>query len=154
MGAGRSHPGPLTGGGCEAPKPPCPPGENRPFSKPENLTCPSLSVQGRGRMLPLEILNGAPQSSGQVLTPFVPLLVFFCFFFLFPLNIPSIFSLWLKDQRAREPALPIMNELLVLLAYASVMWCLCSAERIKTNSFGKDSSFKIALQRAAVRDII
>lgn len=59
---------------------------------------------------------------------------FFFFFFLFPLNIPSIFSLRLKDQRAREPALPIMNGLLALLAYASVMWCLCSAEREKKNT--------------------
>lgn len=53
-----------------------------------------------------------------------------CSFFLpslfSPLNIPGIFSLWLKDQRAGEPPLPLMNELLVLLYYASIMWCLCS----------------------------
>lgn len=52
-------------------------------------------------------------------------------FFLFPLHIPGIFSLWLKDQRAREPALPLVNELLLLLYYASIMWCLCSVGKKK-----------------------
>lgn len=35
-------------------------GEVGPFPNPENCDCPSLAVQGRGRMLPLEILSGAP----------------------------------------------------------------------------------------------
>lgn len=69
------------------------------------------------------------------------ILVFFFSFFLFPLNIPSVFSLWLKDQRAREPALLIVNELLVLLACASITWCLCSGrgrkKKTKTNHFWK-----------------
>lgn len=84
-----------------------------------------------------------------------------CSFFLpslfSPLNIPGIFSLWLKDQRAGEPPLPLMNELLVLLYYASIMWCLCSGGGGGEKSSGKYLSFKIApcalSCSRAVRDI-
>lgn len=63
VGAARSQPGSSRGWwmwGAETLRRLPGEGETGPFQNPENCNCPSLSVQGRGRMLPLEVLNGAP----------------------------------------------------------------------------------------------